>query len=206
VLVVGLFSDIAPIFNPVPDDANFQHGRNMKLHQINEVGLRGRMAIHDTADAVGDLIRYVYDVGTQEEKQALDAFLKAPEPRGWDNTKWLIDSVSQRLASDPNMTDNLKKWGQLKTLTAPVVTAAIYDIDPQDAKGTPLQSLVFGKSTRDKYKLALGPQGYVATMSGVGNLGTNKLRDMLRATAKDGRAIAKSVKKDLPQVKPVTRF
>ena len=178
----------------------------MRLSQISEAGLRGRMAIRNTADAVGDLIRYVYDEGTQEEKQALDAFLKAPEPRGWENTKWLIDSVSQRLARDPNMADSLKQWGQLKTLTAPVVTAAIYDIDPQDAKGTPLQSLVFGKSTRDKYKVALGPQGYVSTMANVGNLGTNKLRDMLRSTAKDGRAIAKAVKRDLPQIKPVARF
>lgn len=179
---------------------------HMKLLTIAEAGLKGKTVIRDTAKALGDFIDFINKNGQPEHKEALNNFLKSPDPRGWEKTAWLLDVATQIASKDPNMVENIKLWNQLKTMTSPVVTAAVYDIDPRQAKGTPLQGLVFSKGTRDKYKLALGPQGYVGTMANVGDIGTNKLRDMLRTTARSGAAIAKAAKKDMPMVKPLAKF
>lgn len=178
----------------------------MKLTLIAEAGLKSKTVIRDTAEAIGDLIKFIYDKGAPEHKAALDGFLKEPDPQGWEKTKWIIDAAMKLGGTDPQMAGKLKLWNQLKNMTSPVVTAAIYDIDPAQAKGTPLQGLVFGKGVRDKYKLALGPQGYVGTMANVGEIGTNKLRDMLRTMSKSGSAIAKAAKKDMPTVRPLPKF
>lgn len=178
----------------------------MKLTFITEAGLKSKTVIRDTAAAVGDLIRFIYDNGPPEHKTALDNFLKEPDPQGWEKTKWLVDAAIKLVGTDPQMSSKVKLWHQLKNMTSPIVTAAIYDIDPNQAKGTPLQELVFSKGIRDKYKLALGPQGYVGTMANVGEIGTNKLRDMLRTLSKSGAAIAKAAKKDIPTVKPLPKF
>lgn len=180
----------------------------MRLRIIAEAGLRSKTAIRDTAQALGDLIHYVCTNSTKfpEENEALNQFLKAPDARGWERTTWVLDSLIQKSASDPAMGDQVKSWAAIKELTSPVVTAAIYDIDPQKARGTPLQGLTLGQSARNKYKLALGPQGYVGTMSNVGEISQNKIKDMLRTTAKSGTAIAKAAKKDIPGVKPIAKF
>lgn len=182
----------------------------MKLSAIHESGLKSKTVIRDTAAALGDLIGFINQNGQPEQKEALNGFLKDPNPQGWERSKWLVDAALQLASKDPRianqMADKMKTWAQLKTMTSPVITAALYDIDPQQAKGTPLQDIVFSKSVRDKYKLALGPQGYVGTMANVGEIGTNKLRDMLRTMSKSGAAIAKSTKKDVPNVRPVSKF
>lgn len=178
----------------------------MKLSTIAEAGLKSKTAIRDTAEAIGNLIDFVYKKGAPEHKSALDNFLSNPDPKGWEQTKWIVDAAIQMATKDPDARGNLKVWGQLKTMTSPVVAAAVYDIDPRQARGTPLQGLVFGKGIRDKYKLALGPQGYVGTMANVGEIGTNKLRDMLKTISKSGNAIAKAAEKDIPIVRPVREF
>lgn len=178
----------------------------MRLRTIAEAGLRSKTAIRDTAQALGDLIQHVYKGQYPEEKEALDQFLKEPDSRGWEHTSWVLDSLIQKSAQDPTMADQAKEWAAIKQLTSPVVTAAFYDIDPQKGRGTPLQGLNLGQSSRNKYKLAMGPQGYVAAMSNVGEISHNKVKDMLRTTAKSGTAIAKAAKKDMPGVKPLAKF
>jgi hypothetical protein len=178
----------------------------MKLSSIVESGLKGKTIIRNTAEAIGDLISYIYQHGQPAQKKALDAFLKEPTPHGWDQSKWLIKAAIQQASTDRNLTDNIKAWSQLASLTSPVVTAAVYDIDQKQAKGTPLQNLVLSRGMRDKYKQALGPQGYVGTMANVGDVGPNKLRNMLKTTAKNSTAIAKATKKDMPNIRPVTKF
>lgn len=178
----------------------------MKLSLIAEAGLKSKTAIRDTAAAVGELIDFIYKNGNPEHKKAMDDFLKAPDAKGWEQSKWLIDQAMQMATKDPAAQGNLKTWDQLKGMSSPVVAAAVYDIDPKQAKGTPLQGVTFGKGVRDKYKLALGPQGYVSTMANVDDIGTNKLRDMLKAMSKDGTAIAKAAQKDIPSIRPVQNF
>ncbi len=178
----------------------------MKLSSITEAGLKSKTVIRDTAKALGDFIDFINKNGQPPHKEGLNNFLKAPDPNSWEKTKWLLDVAIQMAMKDPDMSANVKLWAQLKTMTSPVVTAAVYDIDPRQAKGTPLQGLVFAKGVRDKYKLALGPQGYVGTMANVSEIGTNKLRDMLRTMSKSGAAIAKAAKKDMPVVRPVPKF
>lgn len=178
----------------------------MKLSSISEGGLKGKTVIRDTAGALGEFIDFINQNGQIEHKEALNDFLKEPDPSGWEKAKWLLDVAIKMAATNQNLSSTVKLWSQLKTMTAPVVTAAVYDIDPQQAKGTPLQGVVFAKGVRDKYKLALGPQGYVGAMANAGEIGTNKLRDMLRTMSKSGGAIAKAAKRDMPGVKPPQEF
>lgn len=177
----------------------------MKLCIIAEA----KAVIRNAAIAVGDLIQYLQDLGQDsDEWVAMNEFLKAPDARGWEKVKWVVDSAMQQATTskEPELTQRMKKWAILTNLSSPVAAAAVYDIEPQTAKGTPLQSLTQSKSIRDKYKLALGPAGYVATMSNVGKISPNKLKDMLKTMAASGPAIAKAAKKDIPGVKPMPRF
>lgn len=177
----------------------------MRLSTITEQ-TGGRAVIRRSAEALGDFIRFVYDQGAPEHRKALDQFLQNPNPRAWDKTSWLLGAAQQMVGPDPQMVDSLKKWEELKGLTSPTIVAAIYDIEPAQAKGTPLQGLIMAKSTRDKYKMAMGPQGYVSTMANAGQLGTHRLRHMLKDTAKSGAALAKAAKRDIPGVRTVPKF
>lgn len=181
----------------------------MRLRYITEVRLSGsRNAIRDAGKALGDLIEFIYSLGDTPESQALDNYLKSPNTRGWQRVQWVIDSAMQKASemNDPTLTDRMKQWASLNTLTAPVVTAAIYDVDPEAAKGTPLQKVALSRQLRDKAKLAMGPQGYVGALANANKVPPSRLKAMLKDTAKSGKALAKASKRDLPGVKPVARF
>ncbi len=179
----------------------------MKLRAIAEAKLKGsRTLIRDTATIFGDLIKYITKLGHTPESEALTQFLAAPDARSWERTKWIIDAAVRRAETDPSDANRAVKWANLKQLTAPVLAAAIYDIDPKYVKNTPLQKIALSKQIRDKYKAALGPQGYVSTMANADTIPPTKLRDMLKTTAKSGVALAKAGRTDLPSIKPVTHF
>lgn len=174
----------------------------MKLSIIAE----NHPVVRDAARAMGALVRHIKQFGNDGEKKALGIFLKAPSAASWGRTKWLLDSAIQANLTDRSQADNLKAWSELKSLTDPVVAAAVYDMEPGDAKQTPLQGKVLSRQNRDKYKLALGPQGFVGTMANADKMGTNRTRQFLKDIAKQGTQIAKDARKDIPGVRPTGRF
>jgi len=168
-----------------------------------------KAVIRNAATAMGDLIQYIQDISeNNDERSAIDEFLKSPSARGWERTRWVIDSIIQQAiaANDKETMKRAEKWESLKNLSSPVVAASIYDIEPKNVKGTPLQNLAQSKAVRDKYKLALGPAGYVATLSNVGKITQSKLKDMLKTIAASGPAIAKAAKQDIPDIRTIQRF
>lgn len=180
----------------------------MKLIFIAEAKLSGsKTAVRDAAEAMGDLIQFIYELGKSPELTSLENFLKAPNSREWDRTRWVIDSALQKATTMGNdYQSRMKTWASLKTLTSPVATAAVYDVNQKSAKGTPLQKVALNNSTRNKLKMALGPQGYVSSLANASDVPPSKLKDMLKDTAKSGNALAKASKKDLPGIRLVTRF
>jgi hypothetical protein len=181
----------------------------MKLRLIAEARLSGsRTAIRDAGAALGDLIDYLTDTGPSDASAALAEYLKTPDPRTWENHKWIIDAALQQAlaANDPELKDRMEQWANLKTLTAPVAVAALYDIDKQQLKGTPLQKIGLSRPMRDKMKLAMGPQGYVGTFANASHIPQSRLQELMKTTAKNGAALAKASKKDLPAAKPTPRF
>jgi len=95
----------------------------------------------------------------------------------------------------------------LKSLTSPTITAAVYDIDPKQAKNTPLQQTALSKQLRDKLKISLGPEGYISSLSNLGGEANDQqIKHILKNTAKNETGLIKAAKKDLPNVKPIKKF
>jgi len=180
----------------------------MKLSSISEEIKGSRETIRNAAVALGELIRFVYDTGQGEELQGLDTYLTHPTPRGWEKISWIIDSAMQKAAAlkDDSLTDQMKHWAELKSLTSPVIVAATYDIEPPQVKGTPMQKVALSRPQRNKMKLALGPQGYVSTLSQAGSLPSGKLKNMSRNIARSSSGLTQAAKTDIPNVQPRAKF
>lgn len=178
----------------------------MKLRTIAEAGIKGRTVVRNTGQSLGELISFIRNSGDREQQKAMASFLKNPTPESWEQSKWLIDAAIKIAANDKNNNDYIKSWSALKGLSSPVAVASLYDMEPKHAKGTPIQSVVLSKPGRDKFKAAIGPQGYIGTMANAGELGDDKLRKLIKTTAKNGAALTKAAKKDIPSVKPVSKF
>jgi hypothetical protein len=176
----------------------------MKLRAIAEA--KSRTIIRDTGEAMGDLIQFIYGLGKTEERAALEEFLREPTARGWDKASWVVESAMRMVAQDEQNQDRIKKWNVLKAVTSPVVSAAVYDIDPKYVKGTSLQQTALPRTVRDRFKMAMGPQGYIGTMANAGQLPASRLKGMLKSTAQSGTALVKASQKAVPGIKPVARF
>jgi hypothetical protein len=160
----------------------------MKLRNIAEDIKGSDEVIRKSAEALGDLIQFAYenlDPKESKELAMLDAFLKEPTPRGWERTKWVIDSLMDQSVNNPELRTRAKEWAGLKGLTSPVVTASIYDIDPSMTTGTPLSNISLSKQLRDKLKETLGPEGYVSSLADMGGkVDDRRIKELLKSTAK----------------------
>lgn len=182
----------------------------MKLRSIAE-SIRGSAEpLRQAAEVLGGLIQYVYGMGKSEELRALHSFLSQPSPRAWERTKWIIDSLQQKAGADPDpqMQDQMAQWAELGQMTSPVVSAAVFDIDPKFTKGTPAQDTSLSQRLRDRLKEALGPQGYISALSDMGEVSDQKAKELLKSTAKSGEGLLQAAEEDLPGMpkKPVKKF
>jgi hypothetical protein len=179
----------------------------MKLRVIAEAV--DQAPIRHGAEALGDLIQFTYELGKSDETTALDLFLAKPSPQAWDRTKWIIDAAIQRIMGvppDQTTQERLKKWTALKRLSSPVAATAIYDIDMKYARGTPLERVLLSRPLRDKFKAAVGPQGYISALANAGQLPPRKLKKMMQDTAKNSKGLTKAGQLDLPGLRPIKRF
>lgn len=178
----------------------------MRLRLIAEAS---KKAISDSAEALGDLIDYVKELGQEaEEYQALFSFLNNPDARTWDNAKWVVDSLIRQVgqSADPEMAGRPNLWAKLKSVTSPIIAVSVYDINADQIKGTPLQNLGISRGLRDKFKKAVGPQGYVGALSNVEGMPHSKLKAMMKDTAKSSAALVTATKKAGLPIKPVPDF
>lgn len=179
----------------------------MKLRAIAEA--KSDEPIRDSANAIGDLIQYIKDNFNPKsaEAKAVQTFLQKPTARGWEQTKWVVDSAIKQAGAVPETASRAKDWAFLKSLTSPTVTASLYDVDPKNAKGTPLQRTALSKSLRDKLKVSLGPEGYISSLSELGGeVNDSQVRHLLKGTAKNGKGLIKAAEEDLPHVDPAKKF
>lgn len=176
-------------------------GPHMKLRQITEDIKGSHQVIRKSAKALGNLIRFAYDnldPHKSRELASLNAFLQKPSPRGWENTKWIIDSLTRKVINNDKLVDQAKQWNELKGLTSPIVSASVYDVEPRDTRGTPIGDISLSRNLRDKLKEALGPEGYVSALADMGEVNDHKIKELLKSTAKSGKALNKAVKIDMP--------
>lgn len=177
----------------------------MKLRTITERS----EPLRDSAKSIGDLIQYIntnFDPNSAEST-AMSVFLQNPTARNWENTKWVVDSAIKQSIQTPENTERAKKWAFLKSLTSPVVSASVYDVDQRQAKGTPLQKTSLSKPQRDKLKTSLGPEGYVSSLSDISNeLNTAQTKKLLKHTADNSKGLVKAAKADLPHVNQIKKF
>lgn len=174
----------------------------MRLHLIAEIN----EPVRDTANALGSLIAFTYGLGNTPERKALNVFLRHPSPRRWEQTAWIINSLIRRGGELKHSTTEMTKWSKLKTMTSPVVTSAVYDIEPRYLRGTPLQSGALTKQVRDKFKKAVGPQGFVSSLAFAGRLPVHKRRLMMKQTATNWPGLLKAATHDLPDVRLRKKF
>lgn len=178
----------------------------MKLNVIAE---RSNEPIRDSAKSIGDLIQYINSNFNKKsaEAQAIQTFLQRPTARSWQNAKWVIDSAIKQAGNTPEALQRAKKWAFLKSLTSPTVSASVYDVDQKQARGTPLQKTSLSKPMRDKLKASLGPEGYISSLSNIGNeVSDTKTRHILKNTANNNKGTLKATKTDIPNVKPIKKF
>lgn len=182
----------------------------MKLRTIAESIESSTEPLRQTAEVLGDLMQYVYGMGKSEELRALHTFLSKPSPRAWERTKWILDSLPKKLGTDPDpeTQDKMERWAELGQMTSPVVSAAVYDIDPRAARGTPVQDISLSQRLRDRLKEALGPQGYISALAEMGDVSDRNVKELLKGTANSGEGLLKAAEEDLPGVprKPTTKF
>lgn len=179
----------------------------MKLKTIAEKSTR---PVRDSAKSFGSLIQYInnnFDKRSNEYT-SLYNFLSNPTITNWQKSKWVIDSAIKQALTDPKTAQDAKEWAFLKSVTSPTVVASIYDIDQKKTKGTPLQSISLSEPQRNKLKSSLGPEGYISTLSNIGGeiANGNKLKRILKGTAKNSTNTIKSIKKDIPSVKTTNKF
>jgi len=178
----------------------------MKLRQIAEDIKGSHEVVRDSANALGDLIQFAYenlDPKTSRELRSLDKFLRKPTPQLWERTKWIIDSLMHQTVNDPQLQTRAKQWAGLKGITSPVVAASIYDIDPKYAKGSPIANTALNKQLRDRLKKTLGPEGYVSGLADMGGKVTdNRIKKLLKSTAKQGEAFSQAAEQDMPDLVP----
>jgi hypothetical protein len=181
----------------------------MKLRSITEKNIKGSQeVVRRTADALGDMIEFAYenlDPNNSRELQTLNAFLDKPTPQTWQQSKWIIDSLIKQ-TDDPRT----EIWAGLKGVTSPTIAASVYDIDPSKTKGTPLGDVSLSRRNRDNLKQTLGPEGYISSLANAGGEVSNReLKQHLKTTAKDSKALTKAAKNDLPNLvtkKPPRKF
>jgi hypothetical protein len=180
----------------------------MKLRMITE-DLRGSQEpVREAGRILADLIQYVYTLDDSEEKAAIESFLQSPNPRSWEQAKWVIDSFARKAVQgkDRQLQKQVKDWAQLKQLESPTVSASLFDIEPKELRGTPAQHVAMIKPYRDKLKQSLGPEGYVRAMADLGRASPHDVKKILKATAKSGDGLLKAAQADLPGVEPVRKF
>lgn len=179
----------------------------MRLRNITERQQISRTVIRDTATALGDLVQYVYTLGGQsKEKLAINQFLKNPTPENWLSAKWVVKSAIDRAAQQPETSIRAEKWSILQKATSPIVASATYDMDLDDTAGTPAHVTSLSRPQRNKFKHALGPNGYVSALSGLGDIPDTKKRHLLKTLAKSSGGLSKAIKADLPSVRQQGRF
>jgi hypothetical protein len=169
----------------------------MKLRLIAEDIKGSKEPIRQAAEVLGELIEYTSETDQSEEAKALDSFLADPTARTWEQTKWVLDSLQQKAGADPDpeLQDQMVRWAELGQLSSPVVAASVFDIDPKFAKGTPAKNTSLSRTLRNKTKAALGPQGYVSTLTNTGEISDQKLKRMLKDIAKNSKGLRKATKK-----------
>ena len=179
----------------------------MRLRNITERQQISRTVIRDTATALGDLVQYVYTLGGQsKEKLAINQFLKNPTPQSWLTAKWVVNSAIDRAAQQPDTRTRAEKWAILQKVTSPIVASATYDMNQDDSAGTPSQITALSRPQRNKFKHALGPNGYVSALSDLGDIPDTKKRHLLKTLAKSSGGLSKAIKADLPNVRQSSRF
>ena len=179
----------------------------MKLRQITET--RSNEPIRDAADSMGDLISFIKETPDSEEHKALMSFLSRPSFRAWDKTKWIVNNAIKYATSskDPKLINRAKKWAFLNNLTDPTVASSVYDIEPKLSRGTPASRYSQSKTQRDKLKKTMGPLGYVSLFSNLGKDTTPaKINKLVKDTSNNSLGTTRAAKKDLPNVKTVSRF
>lgn len=178
----------------------------MRLRIIAEEGMSGSQnVVRDAADALGSLIQYVYTLDDQgAERLTLDAFLSKPTPENWKRSRWLLDSAIEKSGAPE---DSLRGWAGLKTLTSPVITSSLYDVNSKFTRGTPLQNVSLTSKKQDDLKSAVGPQGYVSAFSELGDMPEQETGDLLKRTADEADDIDTAVERDLPtNVQRIEKF
>ncbi len=179
----------------------------MRLRLISEAGLNhSRKIVSDTAAILGDFIQFMYKSGKGKELNVLDSFLRKPSPQSWEQSKWIIDSIAQKTVQNPQLQPKVDGWLQLKNITSPIISTTVYSIEPKYLKGTPLQNLALSRQNRDKFKKALGPQGYVSTLANADELSHSELKNLVKATSKDSSGLRKAIETDMPNVKQIAKF
>lgn len=181
----------------------------MKLQSITEA--KSRQPIRDAALALADLNRYLNDQLGRKSAEAIafTDFLSTPTYRKWDKNKWVVDRAIKSAieAKDTNLKTRIQKWAFLNTLTSPTIAASVYDMSPSDTKNTPAHKVSLSKNLRDKLKKSVGPSGYVSMLSNAGsNLNANKIKNLIKDTARNSSGLIKATKADLPKTQIPTKF
>jgi len=182
----------------------------MKLATITENIKSSRQIIRQAGQTIGDLISYLKDQPESDEKTALYNFLSNPTPKKWEETKWILDSLLKQVSASNNMElkNRAKKWLELNKLMSPTITASLYDVDQRELRGTPAKNTGISKIVRDRAKSAMGPQGYIAALSNIGNIRKQDLRNVLKGISKDFRGTLRAIGKDMRSMvqNPPKRF
>jgi hypothetical protein len=144
--------------------------------------------------------------GQSKEKIALNQFLDNPTPQTWLTAKWVVNSAIDRAAQQPETKTRAEQWAILQKVTSPIVASATYDMDLSDTAGTPAHVTSLSRPQRNKFKHALGPNGYVSALSGLGGIPDTKKRHLLKTLAQSSGGLSKAIKTDLPTVRQQSRF
>lgn len=179
----------------------------MKLRQITEA--KSSEPIRDAATSMGDLISFIKEMPESQEYKELFSFLSQPSFKAWSKAKWIVNSAIKQVAlsKNPQLIARAKKWAFLNNLTDPTVAASVYDIEPKMTKGTPADRYSQNKSQRDKLKKTMGPLGYVSVFSNLGKDATpSKIKKLVKDTSRNSIGTTRAARKDLPNVKTVSKF
>lgn len=178
----------------------------MKLRQITEK-IKSREPIRQTGRNMADLMDYIYEKGTAQQKKALNTFLASPGPVMWEHIRWIVDDAIKTASADPQLAERVKTWAQLRNVTAPTAAASVYDIEQKELRGTPARNVGLSRRHRDKLKYALGPEGFVAATAGLSQIRSKPdVKKTLKNLSRTGDTIARAAKSDIPGVRLRRKF
>jgi hypothetical protein len=168
----------------------------MKLRHIIE---GTDQPVRQAAAALSDLYKYLQLNKLQSELKLFNAFLTKPTTRRWEQTRSIVKIALKHAANSktPNKKIRMETWAALIKLAPNIVAASTVDMDPTQAKGTPLAKTALPKTKRDHIKKATGPDGFIATFQDFGNVNDSDRRRILR-TIEQGAMAAHNAASKLP--------